>query len=397
MTDTGRTPFMSPLTRLELIKRGGAGALGIGGLSALLAACGADTSSDGSDSAASAGKVGQLDYFSWEGYDFPDKGVPTMKAWKKSEGVNLKAAYMSTHDEIQAKIKSGAAEGLDLITYVSQYAALYTQLGFLTPLDEEKLPNLKNLLPFFQGDFGNFWVDADGNRTGVPMYWGAMALNYDEAEIPEAPPSYDIVLESKYKGKVAMPDDPHAVFGMATVILDLDYAKLTPDDLGQVTDYLAAIIRQTNGLSASYGDVANRLSSGEAVIGFPGWAAVGSFAANAGKKTIKTTVPREGGFGFCDAYAIPSTADNVDGALAWINQGLDPKVNAEAANYVVGATVCSDSVDKLTPDVKALYPYADVDTFLNDASWVLLPPAESDEFVTITQAVDAWNELKAAA
>ena len=37
-----------------------------------------------------------------------------------------------------------------------------------------------------------------------------------------------------------------------------------------------------------------------------------TFAADAGVKTFKTDVPKEGSFSFCDAYAIPKGADNVD-------------------------------------------------------------------------------------
>ena len=57
-----------------------------------------------------------------------------------------------------------------------------------------------------------------------------------------------------------------------------------------------------------------------------------SVRCGAGKDTVKTVVPEEGSFTFADAYAIPSTVDNVDTAHAWINQVLDPQVNAEAAD-----------------------------------------------------------------
>ena len=62
-----------------------------------------------------------------------------------------------------------------------------------------------------------------------------------------------------------------------------------------------------------------------------------NFAKDAGKDTVKTAVPEEGGFTFCDAYAIPSTVDNVDTAHAWVNLSIDPQVNAENAVYLVAA------------------------------------------------------------
>jgi spermidine/putrescine transport system substrate-binding protein len=172
---------------------------------------------------------------------------------------------------------------------------------------------------------------------------------------------------------------------------------MTEADFEKVKDYLRRIVAQTKGVSASYGDVSTRLVSGDAVIAFLGWAAVNSFAADAGKKTVKTTLPEEGGYSFIDSYAIPPTADNVDSAHAWINEGLDPKVNAEAANYLVGGVTVEASVDLLKPDIKALYDYSDIDSWFARAPAYNNPPVKSDEFVTVDKVIAAWQELKAAA
>ncbi len=99
-------------------------------------------------------------------------------------------------------------------------------------------------------------------------------------------------------------------------------------------------------------------------------------AADAGKKTISGRSLR--GAGFVDAYAIPVTADNPVTAHAWINEGLDPKVNAEAANYLFGGTVCLGSVPLLTKEVAAIYPYGDLESFFQKAELIRLPPVTSD-------------------
>ena len=59
-----------------------------------------------------------------------------------------------------------------------------------------------------------------------------------------------------------------------------------------------------------------QLVNGDIVACWQGWAAMNSFAADAGKTTVKTMVPEEGSFSFCDLYAIPTTADNVDTAYS---------------------------------------------------------------------------------
>jgi spermidine/putrescine-binding protein len=368
---------------------------------AYLAACGGDeeTVATGGGDTGRASASGTIDFYSWEGYDLPDENFPTMKAWKASNDVSIRSSYIGSHDDIQAKIKGGGGEGIDLITYGQQYKPLYSeeQLNILGEIDSDKIPNLDNLFSIFAGDNGNFWVNADGTRTGVPMFWLALALTYDEEVFPSAPTTYDVLFEPGNKGKVAVVDAATDVLGTVAVALGFDFSQMTEDDFAQVTDWAKELVAQTKGLSTSYGDMATRLASGDAVLAFPGWAAVNAFAADAGKTTVKWTLPEEGGFGAVDAYAIPVTADNSDTAHAWINQGLDPKVNAEAADYLVGGTVCEASVDLVDPEVAAIYPYEDLESFFEKAELIRLPPVESDTYVTLDEVQSAWQEVKAAA
>ena len=80
--------------------------------------------------------------------------VESVEAWKKENGVEIRATYIGNHDDIQAKIASGGAEGADLITYYQGYKPLYSELGILHAIDESKLPNLAGLFPFWLTDIG---------------------------------------------------------------------------------------------------------------------------------------------------------------------------------------------------------------------------------------------------
>jgi spermidine/putrescine transport system substrate-binding protein len=384
-------------TRLELLKRGGATAFALGGGSALLAACG---SSDKTSSVTSGGggssTVGQLDFLWWEGYDLPDKSVPAMQAWKAQNGATLKTSYIAANEDIPAKIQGGGGGGLDIIGYGAQNSALYKELGFLEPLDPDKLPNLKNLIPLFASDKENFWLEPDGTRLGVPFSWGVLAVNYDSALI-KAPTSYDVLFEPEYKGKVAVTDSVHDVLGLVAAILGFKYGAMTPDQFQQVTDYTKRVLGQTKGLSQSFGDAAGRIASGEAVFAFPGYGGMNSYAAAAGKKTVKLAVPKEGSYFYCDAIAIPKASDNIDGAHAFINATLDPKVQAQESDYLFAGTVCTDSVPLLSKDVKALFPYDDLDPYFAKSTFQVNPPTKSDQYVTLAQATDAWQKLKSEA
>jgi spermidine/putrescine-binding protein len=137
--------------------------------------------------------------------------------------------------------------------------------------------------------------------------------------------------------------------------------------------------------------------SGDAVACFHGWAAMNTFAADQGVDTIQTNIPEEGSHSFCDSYAIPPTAVNPDAALAWMNQALDPTVNAEAAEYLVGGVTVEASVAMLNKATADLYPYEDLDGLLELAPLAINAPTESDEFVTFPEWNEAFQEIKAGA
>lgn len=370
------------LTRRAMLRRGGLALVAAGWAPSLLAA---------SPETPVAGGV--INFMSWEGYDFPEQ----MAAWKQAHGVEVQATYMGSHDDIQAKILGGGGEGLDLITYGSSYKQLYRELKILTPIDEAKIPNLSNLLPFFGSNVQNIWVDADATRTGVPADWGAIGISYDSDVVKELPTSYDILFDPKYKGKVGMPDDPLGAYGQAAHVLGLDSSRMTEDDFKTVTSWLKDLAKQTKGISPSYGDVSTRFIAGDIVLSFMGWAAYKSFGTAAGKTTIETVWPQKGGgLSFSNAWAIPPGADNVDTVYAWINETLRPEINAASATFLVGGVVVAGAQQLLDPVTAALYPYDKLEEFFALAPLQQDPPLESTEFVTRERVLAAWQEVKSA-
>jgi spermidine/putrescine-binding protein len=337
---------------------------------------------------------GNVDFLSWEGYDIPDQ----LKAWREANGVEVKPTYIANHDEIQAKLLAGGGgQGYDIITYYQGYRSLYSDLDILEPLDPDKMPNLANLFPYFASGDKEFWVLADGTRVGVPWTWGSIGITYDASVVTTEPTSWYELLEPKWKGKVGLPDDPTGSLALAAHVLGKDPAALPKGELSEVEDLLRQIIAQAKGIAPSFGDLSTQIVSGDVAITWQGWAAINSFAAAAGKNDVKTVVPKEGAFSFCDAYAIPKGADNADTAYAWMNEVLDPAVNAAAAVYLVGAVVVEGAAEQLDETTRALYPYEDLEGLLERAPFYGNPPRESAEFVTFDEWQAKWQELKAGA
>jgi spermidine/putrescine-binding protein len=408
------------LTRRELLRRSGVVIVAAGWAPGLLAACGgedeaaappappaepaepppappAEPAPPATTEAAPAQvpeASGTIDFMSWEGYDFP--GI--LDDWKEQNGVEINPTYMGSHDDIQARIKGGGGAGLDLITYGSSYKQLYRELEILTPIDESKVPNLANLLPFFASDVDSIWVEPDGTRTGVPADWGAVGISYDSAVITAAPTSYDILFDPQYKGKVGMPDDPLGAYGQAAHVLGLNSSRMTEDEFNAVTSWLSDLVKQTKGISPSYGDVSTKFVAEEIALAFLGWAAYSTFAADAGKEGIETVWPEDGGgLAFSNAWAIPPEADNVDTVYAWINETLLPEINAKTAEFLVGGVIVEGAQELLNPAIASLYPYERLEEFFALAPLQQDPPLDSTEFVTRDRVLNAWQELKAGA
>ena len=288
-------------------------------------------------SAPRARSAARIDFLSWQGYDSPKSLGP----WLKANGVKLKPTYIATHDDIQAKILAlHGGKGYDIITYYQGYKQLYDQLKILTPLDEKKIPNIKGMLPFFKSNYRGFWV-KNGVRTAVPMYWGALGLVYDSKAMPTAPNSYDILFTKTLKGAVTVDDDPVGVYTLAGHALKINVATMTPAQFDKITAYLKKLVKQSKGVAPSYGDCAKRIADGDAVIGWPGWAAQVGFAAGSGNKNVRFVLPKEGGYAYCDSWAIPISNDNPDATYGYINNAISPKVNAAAAEEQIlgGVTV----------------------------------------------------------
>jgi spermidine/putrescine-binding protein len=375
-------------TRRRFLKSAGLTTVTIGAGPAFLAACGGSDESSTNEGSATTLKVsGDVDFLSWEGYDLPKP----MASWKRENDVAVRPTYIASNDDIPAKLARGSS-AFDLSSAYQGNVDYYEELGILQPIDEDRIPNLAKLYPAFR-DMEFFVID--NKRYGVPFTWGSTVLNYDPKFTGE-PTSWFDLLEPKFSGKVLVVDDPTVNMQLAGHLLGFDVPNYTEAQFEEVKTLLRKFIAQTKAVSPTYGDVTQAFVSGEGAAFFCGWSAVDLFAADAGKK-IKSTLPKEGSFSFCDGWTIPSDADNADAALAFANASLQDKVQADAAVSLSGGVVTPGAVPLLPDNFAELYPYEDLDALLAKAPFYMVAPRESDQFVTYEGWLKAWQELKSRA
>src|SRR5437773_6644218 len=163
---------------------------------------------------ASGKKEESLSLLVWEGYS--DESA--VHDFEQSHHCKVSASYMGSSDELVAKLRGGSASNYDVISPSSDVAASITRTGLAAPLDLSKLPSYSQLssklrdLPL---------VKANGQVYGVPFMWGPNPLLYDATAFVQAPDSWAILWDPKYRGKVSLWDELSSIY-MAAQILDYD-------------------------------------------------------------------------------------------------------------------------------------------------------------------------------
>lgn len=335
-------------------------------------------------------RSGQLDFLGWEGYDM----LGATEKWRTDNAVDLRSAYIGNSEDTPAKVLSAAGKGIDLITYFYAYYKSWSALGLFGTFTADEVPNLKRMYPYFQE--GEYWRLPDKTYMGAPFTWLTYVCNY-RSDLTETPQSWEELTSAKYKGKLAIVDDPGANILVAATVLGIPTDTMTKTQLEEVKKFLLALKANAKSIAPSYGDLSNLLISGEAVAGFVGWGALDVWAAKEGVQ-VTSVQPLDGVVISIDAYAMAKTVDNRGASLAWLNLMLTDEVQLAVANELFTATVCPDTAKLITdPAVKKMYDYDNFSAFAQKYPLHLFPPNEaSGDQVTFSDWMKAWQDVKAA-
>jgi len=173
-------------------------------------------------------------------------------------------------------------------------------------------------------------------------------------------------------------------------------SRYTKAQLDKIIAFWKTLKANARLIVPSYGNMADLFASGEIVAATPGWAAVNSFAAAKGDKTVKHVAPPEGSASFCDAFFIPNGAKNTDAVYAYINQAFSLEAQAQEAENLVQAAVAPGAVKLMNAATRALYPYKDMTTVLTKtAPLETIPTNVPKGYATFDDWNKAWEKFKA--
>ena len=329
-------------------------------------------------------KTPTLNMLVWEGYADPS----FVKAFEDAHHCKVSASYMGSSDELTTKLNGGAASNYDVISPSSDVATAIATKGFAAPLDLTRLPSYSQLSPQLTS---LPLVRLNGQVYGVPFMWGPDPLIYDTTVFPQAPDTWNVLWDAKYRVKISVWDDLSTIY-MAAQVLGYDNPpsqlyNLSDDQLEAVKKKLLELKPNIRKMWSTGGELTNLFQNHE-VVAAMGW----PLMTNQLRKInfpVGETIPKENTTGWIDHLMITSGSENKDLAYAYLEYMCEAQTQKKVTD-VTGYTPANPGAAQfMTPEeVKGLH-LDDVDNYQKHLYfWENVPRrAKYNEI---------WNEVKAA-
>jgi len=275
----------------------------------------------------------------WSEYLDPE----LVEKFERQFNARVREVYFESDDLRDDMLLETEAAGYDLVMTNDVAVDVYRRRGWLEPVTEKQVPNLRYIDPR--------WLDAFPGVRGyaVPYFWGTTGIVYRKDLVDKPMTSWmDLYRPAEsLRGKIAMVENSRDLIGMA--LKALGYSANSADDkeieeAGQllmaqkpyVADYAALTLDGDSALVT--GEIAAAiLYSGDALM-------VQEFHPD-----IEYVLPVEGGNIWTDYLVVMKNANDKELAWAFINFLNEPEHAAQLAEYVYYATP-NRAAEKLLPE-----------------------------------------------
>lgn len=315
--------------------------------------------------------------YSWSDYISPD----VITAFEKEYNCLVKLDSFDSNEAMYAKLKAGSG-GYDLVLPSSYYISILKRQNMIQALDMTKL---KNVTEQFDGQY------VDKAETGtfgyhVPYAVSTVGFGVDKRILTDPNPSWNIVTDPAFKGRVTIFNDMRHTLGAALKTLGYSLNSVNPAEIEKARDLV--ISWKTKIAKFENEQYKTGLASGEFLL---------AMAYNADIVQVKDdnpqitfVYPKEGFEMMTDDFVVPSDAKNVELAHAFINFLYRP----EMAKLNMNMMGC------LCP-VKGAYPLVDESVRSNPAVFMSSEIVARGEFARdigdgLKLYTQAWDKIKSS-
>ena len=276
--------------------------------------------------------------------DGSDESVNVLSAFEELTGIKVNYTTYDSNESLYAKLKSGGVS-YDVIFPSDYMVGKMAKEGMLSELNMDNIPNFAGI--------GETYLDRSfdpGNKYSVPYMWGTAGILFNKKFITaEEAGTWDILWDSKNRGKILMKDSYRDAYGTAiiyahareladsTVTVEQLMNDNSPQAIALAEQRLKEMKPNIAGWEADFGK--EMMTKNKAWINFT-WSGDAVWAieeADAVGVELDYTVPCEGSNIWYDGWVIPRYARNVKAASYFINYLCQPSValrNMDAIGYV---------------------------------------------------------------
>ncbi|WP_141432183.1 PotD/PotF family extracellular solute-binding protein [Bacillus sp. 03113] len=287
-----------------------------------------------------------LTVYNWG--DYIDEDL--IEQFEKETGIKVIYETFDSNEAMMTKIQQGGTS-YDVAVPSEYMIDKMKQENLLVTIDHSKLPNLK----YVDTRFMDLPFDPN-NKYSIPYFWGTVGIAYNKDMLKgKKITSWNDLWDPDYRNDILLIDGAREVMGMG---LNSLHYSLNDTNKSHLLEAKKKLDTLTPNIKAIVGDeIKTLLENEEAPIGVV-WSGMASEII-AEKDNIEYVVPKEGSNLWFDNMVIPKTAKNIEGAHAFINFMLDPKVAAKNTEYVGYSTPNKKAMDYLPKEIirdRRFYP-----------------------------------------
>ncbi|MEJ8571024.1 extracellular solute-binding protein [Microbaculum marinum] len=338
------------------------------------------------DALASSGTV---NVFAWG--DYVQDNIKD--AFEKETGITVNLSTYGSNDEAENKLRAAGGKGFDVVFPSVDTGPNYYKDNLLAEIDESKF-KVDEVIPSIYRASINLGATNRGKRYLIPCDWGTEGMTWDSETMPDLKYgviSYGDMWKPDMNGQVAVRQKSVlvslAIYLDATGEVKSNRAMDLYKSEEECKRVFEAVTKYAIEHRQNIGAFWNNATEATAAFTDAGctigqtWDTTGILLHRDTNPKWRYTMPKEGGLGWIDTMGIPSGAENVDQAYAFINFMLTPEAGGMFANNTGYNSAAVDADKHLNDEQKAAFQMAYPDPAAIDNLWWW--PAQTDFFASL--------------